>query len=76
MCRSSSTVKLYEGARMLARLEETDWIGIVPQGRPTDYVHQVMQYNILDAVHLSDGDKPELVAAKAVWQPEAECGLL
>ena len=69
-------IKLYEGARMLARLEETDWIGIVPQGRPTDYVHQIMQYDILDAVHLSDGDKPELVAAKAVWQPEAECRLL
>lgn len=69
-------IKLYEGARMLARLEETDWIGIVPQGRPTDYVHQIMQYDILDAVHLSDGDKPESVAAKAVWQPEAECRLL
>lgn len=69
-------IKLYEGTRMLARLEETDWIGIVPQGRPTDYVHQIMQYDILDAVHLSDGDKPELVAAKAVWQPETECRFL
>lgn len=69
-------IKLYEGTRMLARLEETDWIGIVPQGRPTDYVHQIMQYDVLDAVHLSDGDKPELVAAKAVWQPETECRLL
>lgn len=69
-------IKLYEGTRMLARLEETDWIGIVPQGRSTDYVHQIMQYDILDAVQLFDGDKPELVAAKAVWQPETECRLL
>lgn len=61
---------------MLARLEETDWIGIVPQGRSTDYVHQIMQYDILDAVQLFDGDEPEAVAAKAVWQPEAECRLL
>lgn len=69
-------IKLYEGIRMLARLEETDMIGIVPEGRPTDYVHQIMQYNIVDAVHLSDGDKPESVAEKAVWQPEVECRLL
>ena len=61
---------------MLARLEETDWIGIMPQGRPTDYVHQIMRYDILDAVHLSDGDKQELVAAKAIWQTETECRLL
>lgn len=69
-------IKLYEGARILARLEETDWIGIVPQDRPTVYVNQIMQYRIMDAVHLSDGDKPELVAEKAIWQPEAECRLL
>ena len=69
-------IKLYEGAKMLARMEEMDWIGIVPQSRPTDYVHQIMQYDILDVVHLSDGDKPELVTAKAVWKPETECRLL
>lgn len=73
---ASFPIKLYEGARMLARLEETDWIGIMPQGRPTDYVHQIMRYDILDAVHLSDGDKQELVAAKAIWQTETESRLL
>lgn len=69
-------VRLVDGEKLAARLEETDMIGIVPQGRPTVYVNQIMQYKIQDSVHLSDGDKPELVAEKAIWQPEAECKLL
>ena len=69
-------VRLVDGEKMVARLEETDWIGIVPQGRPTVYVNQIMQYRIMDAVHLSDGDKSALVAEKAIWQSEAECRLL
>lgn len=58
---------------MQARLEETDMIGIVPEGRTTRYVYSIMD---LDAVHLYDGDKPEQVAEKAIWQPEIECKLL
>ena len=69
-------VRLVDGEKIAARLEETDMIGIVPQGRPTVYVNQIMQYRIMDAVHLLDGDKPELVAEKAIWQSEAECRLL
>ena len=69
-------VRLHEGNEMQARLEETDMIGIVPEGRTTRYVYSIMEYNFLDAVHLYDGDKPEQVAKKAIWQPEIECKLL
>ena len=69
-------VRLHEGNKMQARLEETDMIGIVPEGRTTRYVYSIMEYSFLDAVHLYDGDKPEQVAEKAIWQPEVECKLL
>ena len=69
-------VKIYDGQKMVARFEETDMIGIVPQGRSTSYVDRIMQYEIMDAVHLSDDEKPEQVAEKAIWQPEIECKLL
>ena len=61
---------------MAARFEETDMIGIVPQGRSPSYVDRIMQYEITDAVHLSDGERTELVAAKVIWQLEVECRLL
>lgn len=69
-------VRLHEGNKMQARLEETDMIGIVPEGRTTRYVYSIMEYDFLDAVHLYDGDKPEQVAEKAIWKPEIECRLL
>lgn len=69
-------VRLHEGNKMQARLEETDMIGIVPEGRTARYVYSIMEYDFLDAVHLYDGDKPEQVAEKAIWQPELECKLL
>lgn len=69
-------IKIYDGLKMAARFEETDMIGIVPQGRSTSYVDRIMQYEIMDAVHLSDDENPERVAAKAIWQPETECKLL
>lgn len=69
-------VRLHEGNKMQARLEETDMIGIVPEGRTTRYVYSIMEYSFLDAVHLYDGDKPEQVAEKAIWKPEIECKLL
>ena len=69
-------VRLHEGNRMQARLEETDMIGIVPEGRTARYVYSIMDYNFLDAVHLYDGDKPEQVAEKAIWKPEIACKLL
>lgn len=40
------------------------------------YVDRIMQYEITDAVHLSDDEKSEQVAAKTIWQPEIECKLL
>ena len=69
-------IKIYDGLKMAARFEETDMIGIVPQGRSTSYVDRIMQYEITDAVHLSDDEKSEQVAAKTIWQPEIECKLL
>lgn len=69
-------VRLHEGNKMQARLEETDMIGIVPEGRTTRYIYSIMEYSFLDAVHLYDGDKPELVAEKAIWKPEIECGII
>ena len=69
-------VRLHEGNKMQARLEEKDMIGIVPEGRTARYVYSIMGYDFLDAVHLYDGDKPEQVAEKAIWKPEIECKLL
>ena len=69
-------VRLHEGNKMQARLEETDMIGIVPEGRTMRYVYSILEYDFLDAVHLYDGDKPEQVAEKAIWKPEIECKLL
>ena len=76
MRKAGLPVKIYDGLKMAARFEETDVIGIVPQGRSTSYVDRIMQYEIMDAVHLSDDENPERVAAKAIWQPETECKLL
>ena len=61
---------------MAARFEETDIIGIVPQGRSTSFVDRIMQYEITDAVHLPDDEKSEQVATKTIWKPEIECKLL
>jgi len=69
-------VRLHEGDKMQARLEETDMIGIVPEGRTTRYIYSIMEYDFLDAVHLYDDDKPEQVAEKAMWKPEIECRIL
>ena len=68
-------MKIYDGQKIAARFEETDMIGIVPQGRSTSYVDRIILYEITDAVHLSD-DISDRVAAKAIWQPEIECKLL
>ena len=76
MRKAGLPVKIYDGLKMAARFEETDMIGIVPQGRSASYVDRIMQYEIMDAVHLSDDEDPERVAAKAIWQPEIECKLL
>ena len=76
MRKAGLPVRIYDGLKMAARFEETDMIGIVPQGRSTSYVDRIMQYEITDAVHLSDDEKSEQVAAKAIWQPETECKLL
>ena len=76
MCKAGLLVKIYDGLKMAARFEETDVIGIVPQGKSTSYLDRIMQYEITDAVHLSDDERPEQVAAKAIWQPEVECKFL
>ena len=74
MRKTGLPVKIYDGMKMAARFEETDVIGIVPQGRSTSYIDRIMQYEIImDAIHLSDGEKSMQVAAKAIWRPEIEC---
>ena len=73
---ASLPVRLHEGNKMRARLEETDMIGIAPEGRTTRYIYSIMEYDFLDAVHLYDGNKPEQVEEKAIWKPELECKLL
>ena len=60
-------VELVNGDKMVARLKETDYIEIMPY-----YCHSVFgsnESNMLDAITLDDGDKPELVASKAIWNP-------
>lgn len=76
MRKAGLSVKIYDGLKMAVHFEETDVIGIVPQGRSTSYVDRIMQCEITDAVHLSDDENPERVTAKAIWQPEIECKLL
>ncbi len=76
MRKAGLPVKIYDGLKMAARFEENDMVGIVPQGRSTSYIDRIMQYEIMDAVHLSDEESPERVEAKAIWQPEVECKLL
>ena len=53
---------------MIARLKETDYIEIMPYYCLTGYGST--ESDMLDAITLDDGEKPELVAAKAIWNPE------
>ena len=61
-------VKLMNGTGMLARLTETDYIEILPEFCITLFGGS--DSDMLDTVNLSDGDKPERVCEKAVWEPE------
>lgn len=47
LCAAGLPVRLHEGNKMQARLEETDMIGIVPEGRTTRYIYSIMEYNLL-----------------------------
>lgn len=40
MRKAGLPVKIYDGLKMAARFEETDVIGIVPQGRSTSYLDE------------------------------------
>ena len=53
---------------MVARLKETDYIEIMPYYCLC--VYGSSESDMVDAITLDDGDKPELVASKAIWDPE------
>ena len=61
-------VELVNGDQMIARLKETDYIEIMPYYCISGYGST--ESDMLDAITLDDGEKPELVAAKAIWNPE------
>ena len=60
-------VKLIGGKQMLERFTETDCIELLPHYSKNGFGST--SDDMLDAVTLDDGDKPELVAAKAIWKP-------
>ena len=63
--RAGYPVELIDGAQMLARFTETDYIEIVPC-----YLYPLYgsrRSDILDSTQLANGDKPGLVASAAVW---------
>lgn len=61
-------IKLVNGDQMIARLKETDYIEIMPHYCLSGFGSSAS--DMLDAITLDDGDKPELVASKAIWNPE------
>ena len=61
-------VELIYGKRMLARLTETDFIEILPEY--CNSIYGSSSYDMLDAINLNDGDKPNEVCEKAIWKPE------
>jgi hypothetical protein len=63
--RAGYPVELVDGAQMLARFTETDYIEIVPC-----YLYPLYgsrRSDILDSTQLANGDKPGLVASTAIW---------
>ena len=61
-------IELIDGKRILARLTETDYIEILPDY--CDSIYGSSAYDMLDAINLKDGEKPEKVCEKAIWKPE------
>jgi hypothetical protein len=57
-------VELYDIETIANRFTETDYIEIWPEN--------VSSFMASDAVQLSDGDKPDVVAKAAEWTPEVE----
>lgn len=55
------SIKIYDGLKMAARFEETDMIGIVPQGRSTSYVDRIMQYEIMDICSILESQESVLL---------------
>ena len=66
-CTSGSVELFGHAVQQYGFAQLRQMIGIVPQGRSTSYVDRIMQYEITDAVHLSDDEKSEQVAAKTIW---------
>ena len=58
-------VELVDGAQMLARFTETDYIEIVPCYLYPHYGSR--SSDILDSTQLANGDKPGLTASAAIW---------
>ena len=63
-------VILSNGIEIAARLSETDYIGIIPDdlsSMAVKYGCDKFEEDIIDFVHLDEGDKPEKVIEKAEW---------
>ena len=66
--RAGYPVELIDGAQMLARFTETDYIEIVPCYSDTFFGSR--RSDILDSTQLNHGDKPGFVASAAIWDED------
>ena len=76
MRRTGLPVRLIDADSLVARLRETDMIGIVSEWEHTWYSASIDGMHVQDVVQLSDEDKPALVTEKVKWEPLSECSLM
>ena len=69
-------VRLIDADSLVARLQETDEIGIISEFEKPWYRTTVNGVYVEDLAQLSDEDKPELIAKKVKWESIPECSLL
>lgn len=69
-------VRLIDAESLVARLQETDMIGIVSEWEHTWCRTTIDNVYVQDVVQLSDENAPNLVAEKAKWEKITKCMLL
>ena len=69
-------MRLIDADSLVARLQETDEIGIISEFEKPWYRTTVNGVYVEDLAQLSDEDKPELIAKKVKWESIPECSLL
>lgn len=74
--RAGLPVRLIDADSLVARLWETDMIGIVSEWEHTWYSATIDGMHVQDVVQLSDEDKPALVTEKVKWEPLSKCSLI